>query len=163
MARSVLRLADQAAGIFPDRCVLSGVGTTRAVRVKATQWAGRRWLLGVPGFATVVGRLPRHGHCSVALPISAAVWKMWRFRDVTAMSALAAGVTFFGIGVATGTPALAALGMLTVVASLTYRTRAHHDYWVTCTLQPANSTIVVEPTHQRFDEAARTLFLRTLR
>jgi hypothetical protein len=54
-------------------------------------------------------------------------------------------------------------GVLIVVASAVYRTRAHHDYWVTCTLRAENSTIVVEPTHQRFDEAARALFIRTLR
>jgi len=163
MARSVLRVADQLAGIYPECCVLSGVETTRAVRMTATSWGGSRWLLGVPGFAVIAGRLPRHQRCTVALPVSARVWKMWRFRDAAALSALAAGLTFGAIGVVTGTVALAVFGVLIVVASAVYRTRAHHDYWVTCTLRAENSTIVVEPTHQRFDEAARALFIRTLR
>ena len=75
MARSVLRVADQLAGIYPERCVLSGVETT-AVRLAATEWGGRRWLLGVPGSALVAGRLPGHGHCPVALPVSERIWKM---------------------------------------------------------------------------------------
>ena len=100
MARSVLRVADQLAGIYPERCVLSGVETSRAVRLTATQWGGRRWLLGVPGFALVAGRLPGHGHCPVALPVSERIWKMWRARDLAAMSTLAAAVTFVGIGLA---------------------------------------------------------------
>ncbi|TFH14670.1 MAG: hypothetical protein E4H05_09165, partial [Acidimicrobiales bacterium] len=104
--------------------------TTRAVRTTATSWGGPRWLLGVPGFAVIAGRLPRHQRCTIALPVSVRVWKMWRFRDVAALSALAAGITFGGIGVVTGTVALAVFGVLIVVASVAYRTRAHHDYWV---------------------------------
>jgi len=160
MARSVLRVADQLAGVYPECCVLSGVETNRAVRVTAASWGGPRWLLGVPGLAVVAGRLPRHQHCQVALPISERVWKMWRFRDVAAMAALAAGATFVGIGIATGTAGLAGFGALVAIAALVYRTRAHHDYWVTCTLRPEDSTIVVDPTHRRFDEAARALFVR---
>ena len=94
MARSVLRVADQVAGLFPDRCVLSGVETERAVRLTATQFGGPRWLLGVQGFATVVGCLPGHGRCPVALPVSVRVWKMWRIRNMVALSTLAAGATF---------------------------------------------------------------------
>jgi len=163
MARSVLRVADQRAGIFPECCVLSGVDTNRAVRVTAASWGGPRWLLGVPGLAPIVGRLPRHQHLTVALPISERVWKMWRSRDLAAMSALAAGAMFFAIGVATGTAGLTGFGALVAIAALAYRIRAHHDYWVTCTLRPQDSTIVVEPTHRRFDEAARSLFIRTVR
>jgi hypothetical protein len=163
MARSILRVADQLAGIYPACCVLSGEETTRAVRVTATSWGGPRWLLGVPGFVVVAGRLPRHHRCAVALPISERVWKMWRVRDAVALAALAAGLTFGVIGVATGTGALAVFGAIVAIASVAYRARAHHDYWVTCTLRPDDSTILVEPTHQRFDEAARALFIRRLR
>ena len=163
MARSVLRVADQLAGIYPERCVLSGVETTRAVRLTATRWGGARWLLGVPGFALVAGRLPRHGHCSVALPVSERIWKMWRVRDLAAMSTLTAGATFAGIGVLTGTTGLTVFRLLVMIAALAYRTRAHHNFWVTCTLHPEASTIIVEPTHRRFDEEARKLFTRTVR
>ncbi len=163
MARSVLRVADQLAGIYPERCVLSGVETTRAVRLAATEWGGRRWLLGVPGFALVAGRLPGHGHCPVALPVSERIWKMWRIRDLAAMSMLTAGATFTGIGVVAGATGLAVFGLLVAIAAIAYRTRAHHNFWVTCTLRPADSTIAVEPTHQRFDDEARVLFIRTVR
>jgi hypothetical protein len=163
MARSVLRVADQLAGIYPDRCVLSGVETMRAVRLSATQWGGPRWLLGVPGFAVVVGRLPGRRRCPVALPVSERIWKMWRLRDLAAMSTLTAGATFLGIGVATGTAGLAVFGLLVAIAATAYRTRAHHNFWVTCTFSPERSTIIVEPTHQRFDDDARMLFTRTVR
>jgi len=163
MARSVLRVADQLAGIYPERCVLSGVETTRAVRLTATQWGGRRWLLGVPDFAPIAGRMPGHGHCPVALPVSERIWKMWRARDLAAMSTLAAAVTFVGIGLGTGATGLAVFGLLVAFAAVAYRTRAHHNFWVTCTLRPENSTILVEPTHQRFDEDARALFIRSVR
>jgi hypothetical protein len=162
VARSVLRVADQAAGVFPDRCVLSGVQTERAVRLTATQFDGPRWLLGVLGFAMVVGRLPGHERCPVALPVSVRVWKMWRSRNVVALSALAAGVTFVVIGTATGAIALAVSGLPIVIGAVAFRARANHNYWVTCSLHPATGTIVIEPTHPRFDDAARDLFTRTL-
>lgn len=163
MARSVLRVADQLAGIYPECCVLSGVPTTHAIRVTAPSWAGPRWLLGIPGFAFITGRLPRHQHVTVALPLSAEVWKMWRSRAMAASAAMAAGAVVCGIGAVTGTAALVVLGAVVTIVAVAYRIRAHHDYWVTCTLHPPDSTIVVEPTHRRFDEEARTLFIRTLR
>ena len=143
--------------------MLSGVETTRAVKSTATSWRGPKWLLAVPGFATIAGRLPRHHRCVVALPISERVWKMWRSRDVASLAALSAGATFGGIGIGTGTAGLAVFGGLIMIAAIGYRARAHHNYWFTCTLNPGDSTIVVEPAHQRFDAAARELFVRTLR
>lgn len=163
VARSVLRVADQIAGVFPHRCVLSGVDTNRAVRLTATQFGGPRWLLGVPGFVPLVGLLPGHDRCAVALPISDRVWKIWRLRTMVAMSTLAAGATFVAIGGVSSTPALAAFGLVLVIGAAAYRARANHNYWVTCSLHPSNATIVVEPTHPRFDAAARDLFVRTLR
>jgi hypothetical protein len=163
MAQSVLRVADQLAGIYPDRCVLSGVETMRAIRLTATRWGGPRWILGVPGFAVVVRRLLRHGHCPVALPVSERVWKRWRIRDLAAMSTLTAGATFFGIGAVTGAAGLAVFGLLVAIAATAYRTRAHHNFWVTCTFSPERSTIIVEPTHPRFDDDARMLFTRSVR
>jgi hypothetical protein len=163
MARSVLRVADQLAGIYPDRCVLSGIETMRAVRLSATRWRGPRWLLGMPGFAVVVRRLPGRRHCPVALPVCERIWKMWRLRDLAAMSTLTAGATFLGIGVVTGATGLAVFGILVAIAAIAYRTRAHQYFWVTCTFRPEDSTIIVEPTHQRFDDEARALFIRTVR
>jgi hypothetical protein len=162
VARSVLRVADQLAGVFPDRCVLSGVDTTRAVRLTATQFAGPRWLLGVLGFARVVGWLPGHEHSAVALPVSVRVWKMWRIRNVMALSTLSVGLTCVAIGVATGTVGLGVFGAVLSVVAIAYHARTTHNYWVTCSLHPSSATIVIEPTHQRFDDAARDLFTRTL-
>ena len=76
---------------------------------------------------------------------------------------VAAGVTFSVIGLVTGVGELVVFGAVVAVATVAYRTRAHHNYWVSCRLHPAESTIVVEPTHRRFDEAARDLFVRSLR
>jgi hypothetical protein len=87
---------------------------------------------------------------------------MWRLRNVVALSTLAAGVTFVAIGAATGVVALAAFGVVVVIGAVAYRTRANHNYWVTCSLHPSSATIVIEPTHPRFDSAARDLFVRTL-
>jgi hypothetical protein len=87
---------------------------------------------------------------------------MWRLRNVVALSTLAAGVTFVAIGAATGAVALAVFGMVIVSGAVAYRTRANHNYWVTCSLHPSTDTIVIEPTHPRFDGAAHDLFVRTL-
>lgn len=162
MARSVLRVADQVAGVFPDRCVLSGVETTGAVRLTATQFGGPRWLLGVLGFARVVGWLPGHERCTVALPVSVRVWKMWRVRNIGALSTLSMGLTCVAIGGATGAAGLAVFGAVLSVVAVAYHARTNHNYWVTCSLHPSSATIVIEPTHPRFDDAARDLFTRTL-
>jgi integral membrane sensor domain MASE1 len=115
------------------------------------------------GFRGSRGRLPGHERCAVALPISDRFWKVWRFRNAVAFSTLAAGLTFLVIGAATGTIPLAIFSLVVVVGAAAYRTRANHNYWVTCRLHPATGTIVVEPTHRQFDEAARELFIRTVR
>lgn len=162
MARSVLRVADQAAGRFPERCVLSGVDTRHAVRVTAIQWSGPVWLLGVPGLPTTLGWLPGRRTYAVALPVGDRVWRMWRARDLMATSAIFAGATFGGIGLAAGVAELIAFGVFVGALAVVYRTRAHHDYWVTCRFRPAEQIIVVEPTHRKFDEAARDLFVRSL-
>lgn len=163
MARSALRVADQVAGRFPDRCVLSGTETSDAVRLTATEYAGPTWLLGVPGVAMAVRFLPGHQHHTVALPVSIRVWRMWQRRNLVALSALAAGVTVAGIGLFAGVAGLVVLGAIVLVGAAAYRTRAQHNYWVTCRFHPADKTIVVEPTHRAFDEAARDLFVRSLR
>lgn len=162
MARSVLRVADQVAGVFPDRCVLSGVETSNAVRTTATQFGGPRWLLGVPVVAMVIGRLPGHQRLAVALPVSLRVWRMWRARNVSALSMLTVGATLFSIGGATGTVPLAVFGIIVGIGAMGFRARATHNFWFICRLHPVEATIVVEPTHPRFDEAARALFIRTL-
>lgn len=162
MARSVLRVADQAAGRLPELCVLSGEATSRAVRLTATQWEGHRWLLGVPGFAAVVGRLPGHQRCPVALPLSVRVWRMWQRRNVAGSTIMVFGLVLAAVGAAQWSGQTVALGVLTGAVGAAYRTRAARNYWVTCRFRPSTSTIVVEPTHPRFDDAARELYVRSI-
>ena len=80
-------------------------------------------------------------------------WRCRRWRRESRSSA---------IGAATGAVALAVFGVVVVIGAVAYRTRANHNYWVTCSFHPSTSTIVIEPTHPRFDSAARDLFVRTL-
>jgi hypothetical protein len=162
MGVSVLRVADQAAGRLPDRCVLTGVDTQRAVRLTAPQWGLPTWLLGVPGIMVLLRLSPRRARRTVALPVSHRVWSMWRCRDLAATAVVTAGMTFAGIGLATSVVQLFVFGVVVVVTAAAYRTRAHHNYWVTCRYVPATQTIVVAPTHPRFDEQARDLFVRSL-
>lgn len=143
--------------------MLSGEATANAVRVIATQWEGRRWLLTVPGFALVVGRLPSHAHRKIALPVSAWVWRQWSRRNVGCTALVAAGLGVAAAGVVRGAPALIVLGVLLGVAGTALRARAMHGYWVTCRLRPDANIVVVEPTHLVFDAAARELFARSLR
>lgn len=87
---------------------------------------------------------------------------MWHLRNVAALSMLSVGVTCGAIGGATGAAGLTVFGLVVSMLTVAYRTRAHHNYWVTCRLRPSNATIVIEPTHPGFDRAARDLFIRTL-
>lgn len=138
--------------------------TRHAVRVAAIQWSVPVWPLGgVPGLPTALPWLPGRGSHAVALPVSDRVWRMWRARDVMGASAIFAGATFGGIGRVAGVGGLVTFGAFVGILAVIYRTRAHHDYRVTCRFRPAEQTIVVEPTHPRFDEAARDLFVRSLR
>jgi hypothetical protein len=160
MARSVLLAADQDAGRLPDRCVLSGVPTNRAVRLLAPAWNGPTWMLGIPGFPLVLRCLPGWPSVSVALPMSSHVWTRWRRRTVAAIAAVSAGSTFAAIGVVAHVTGLVVLGALVVIAGVAYRSRAHHDYWVSGRFRPETATIVVEPTHPGFDQQARDLYIR---
>jgi hypothetical protein len=159
---SVLRVADQTAGRLPDRCVLTGVDTRRAVRVTAPQWGWPRWLLGVPGVMVALRLSPRRARHTVALPVSDRAWRMWRCRDLAATTVITAGLTFAGLGLATSVVQLFVVGVVVLIIGAVYRTRAHHNYWLTCQYVPAKHTIVVAPTHHRFDEQARELFVRPL-
>jgi hypothetical protein len=160
MSGSVLRVADQAAGRFPDRCVLSGIDTQRAVRQSAPQWEWPRWILGVPGVLVALRLAPWRAHETVALPVSDRIWKMWRSRELASTTTITAGATCAVVGLATSVVQLSVFGLVVFAAGVVYRTRAHRNYWVTCRYLPATATIVVVPTHPRFDEQARELFVR---
>jgi hypothetical protein len=162
VARSVLRLADQAAGRYPTQCVLTGVTSSRAVRMTAPEWEGPRWLLAVPGLGMLIGIIPGRRRCSVALPVSATTWKRWSRRQLVGVAAIGFGAMIAIGGAVGGEVSLVLLGALVAVAGAGYLTVVAHRFWVVCRYRPADGTVIVEPTHPKFDAAARALFVRSL-
>lgn len=142
--------------------MLSGVKTSRAVRLTAPEWEGRRWLLGIPGFVAVIGRLPGRERCSVALPVSTAAWRRWRRRQVAGVATLGFGLVTAVAGAFNSNPQQIGFGMFVAAFGVSYLTFSNHRFWVTCSFRPATSTIIVEPTHARFDAEARLLYLRSV-
>lgn len=163
MARSVLRLADQRRHVVPDRCVLSGVQTTGAMRMTATVWGGRRWLLFVPGVVALLAWVLRRPHVAVSIPVSPAVWSRWRRRVVLSQGAAAFGGVFIGTGSVVGAAAPLVAGVLVFSGTIALWARANRNWWITCVLNPARAIVIVEPTHDEFDRAARDIFARSLR
>jgi hypothetical protein len=162
VARSVLRVADQRAERFPDVCVLTGEPTAHAARLTATTWSGPRWMLGIPAFVTILGALPGRERAAVALPVSPRVWRMWQRRNAIGIAAAVVGALWMVTGAVLGSAVMLVLGAIITVLAVVYRTRAVVNYWLTCRLNPAAGTILVEPTHPRFDEAAKRLFIASL-
>lgn len=162
MARSVLRLKDQEAGRFPDRCVLSGVSTDRAVHVTAVRWNSRRWMLGVPGAVPVLSLLPGRTRRRVSLPVSATVWSTWNRRNLSALIVLVFSAGLILASAVRQTGDLLGVGVVLVVVAVAYRTRAQHNFWTTCRLSAGGDQVIVEPTHPEFDRQARQLFTRSV-
>ena len=162
MARSVLRVSDQRAERFPDVCVLSGERTEHAVRLTAVTWPGPKWVLGIPGFVPVLGVLPRHDRTTVALPVSPRVWRMWQWRNAIGVTGVVTGVLWFIAGAFLASGVAAAIGAIVALTAGAYRTRSVVNYWTTCRLNTTTGTIIVEPTHRTFDEAAKRLFISSI-
>jgi len=162
VARSVLRVSDQRAQRFPDVCVLSGEPTAHAVRLSAVSWRGPKWVLGVPGFVAVLGVLPGRDRVPVALPVSTRVWRMWQRRNAIGIVGVMVGLLWIGAGVVFASGGMVAFGAILALLGGAYRTRAAVDYWVTCRLNSDAGTIVVEPTHPVFDDAAERLFISSI-
>jgi hypothetical protein len=160
---SVLRIADQRAGRIPDVCVLSGVPTDNAVRVKAVEWSGRSWILCIPGVVSVLRLWPGRSSMTVALPIAATVWRMWSRRNTAAMALTMFGLGFVVIGAVRALGGIVVVGVFVVVLACAYRTRAAVNYWVTCRLDPSRACVTVQPTHRSFDAQARTLFIQSIK
>lgn len=160
MARSVLRIADQNADRFPERCVLSGVTTDRAVHATAVRWNGPRWILGVPGVVPALSLFP--GQARVSLPVSAAVWSTWNRRNLAALivSAFGAGLVLSSAVRQTGD--LFGIGLVLMIVAIAYRTRAHRNFWTTCRVTADGQKVIVEPTHPEFDREAHELFTRSI-
>lgn len=163
MARSVLRIADQRRLVFPDRCVLSGVQTTGAMRMTATVWGGRRWVLFVPGVVALLAWVLRRPHVAVSIPVSSAVWSRWRRRVVLSQGAAAFGSVLIGTGSVVGAAAPFVAGVFVFVGAIALWARANRNWWITCVLDTAQAMVVVQPTHDEFDRAAREIFVRSIR
>lgn len=161
--RSVLRVSDQRAGRFPTVCVLSGVETNTAVRVRANDWRGPRWLMFVPGLTSAIAWLARRNHFRVSLPVSADVWKRWRRRSLAGQAAVTFGVVLVVAGVVGRQLPPGVLGLLVLAGGLALWARAHRNWWLTCRFDPVETIVTVEPAHSRFDDQARALFVRSLR
>lgn len=139
MARSVLRLADQRAERFPDRCVL----------------------LGVPGLVPLLGVLPGNQRVPVLLPVHERVWRSWNRRNITALLFLVFGLGLIAASIFRATGDLLGLGVVVSLSAVAYRTRAHHNYWTTCRLNKPGDAVIVEPTHREFDRQAQRIFRRS--
>jgi hypothetical protein len=163
MARSVLRLTDQRRDVVPDRCVLSGVRTSGAMRMTATVWGGRKWILFVPGVVALLAHVLRRPHVTASIPVSPAVWARWRSRVVLAQGAAAFGGVLIATGSAVRAGAPLAAGVVLFVGAIALWARANRNWWITCVLDSAKAVIVVEPTHREFDRAAREIFVRSIR
>ena len=157
-----MRVSDQRAERFPDVCVLSGEQTEHAARLTAVTWRGPRWMLGIPGFVPALGVLPRHDRMPVALPVCPRVWRMWQRRNAIGVTGVVVGVLWFGAGAVLASAAMLAIGAIIAMAAGAYRTRSVVNYWTTCRLNTAAGTIIVEPTHRTFDEAAKRLFIASI-
>lgn len=163
MARSVLRIADQRRDVFPDRCVLSGVHTAGAMRMTATVWRRRRWVLFVPGVVAVLAWVLRRPHVAVSIPVSPAAWTRWRRRVVLCQGAAAFGIVFIGTGSALRAAPPLAGGVVVFVVAIAAWARANRNWWITAVLDTAREIVVVEPAHSEFDRAAREIFMRSIR
>lgn len=162
MTTSVLRMADQRAGRIPDVCILTGVSTSNAVRLRAVEWSHRSWLLGIPG-ATGAARLwPGRASVPVVLPVDGRIWRMWNRRNGAAIVAMMFGIGLLSIGVLRGAGGPATVGGLILAMACGYRTRAAVNYWVTCRYDPDRDTASITPTHPAFDAQATALFVRAL-
>lgn len=163
MLRSALRVDDQRAGRFPDVCVLSGVATSHAARVRAIVWRGPRRPLFVPGLVPVAAFLVRRPSFVVSLPVSADVWTRWRRRVLAGQAAVTFGLVLVGASIIGRQLPPGVFGAVCMVGAVVLRARANRNWWVTCRYDPAASVVVVEPTHPEFDAAARVLFTRSVR
>ena len=163
MEASVLRLADQHRDVFPDRCVLSGVPTSGATRMRATVWGGWRWVLFVPGVVGVLAWALRRQRVAVSIPVSPSVWFRWRRRVVLCQGAVAFGSVLIAVGSAVRAPQPLVAGVIVSVVAIALWARANRNWWITCVLDPTRGLVVVRPAHPEFDRVAREIFVKSIR
>ena len=159
----MLRVADQRAGIAPDRCVVDGVPTERAVRSTAVQVeAAHLWWCALGPLLVPAARVAGRRTEPVVLPLSHGAWRRLRRALGTAVVTGGVGLGTIVAGVVEGVPLLTACGVLVVVAAWLLRARALRRRWVGLELSADGERIVVTGAHPGFDASARDLFVRSL-
>jgi hypothetical protein len=147
--RSVLLGRDQDRGVLPDHCVVTGVKTTGAIRIRATP----RWVPEVVADALgPVAGISRR----VALPVDGGALRSYRRRQGGWSVPAGAG---FGIAVFGAVPLGIALVLLGVAGSAwTRRLR-----WVQVRAASNGPDVVVLRGSRAFDDDARRLFTASIR
>jgi hypothetical protein len=147
--RSVLLGRDQDRGVLPDHCVVTGVRTAGAIRVRATP----RWLPEL--VADALGPLTGIGR-RVALPVDADALRPYRRRQAGWSLPAGAGI---GIALFGAVPLGIALVVLGVAGSMRTRRRD----WVQVRTAPNGDDVIVLRGSRAFDEDAQRLFTASLR
>lgn len=161
--KSVLLVADQKAGRFPDRCVLTGEPTESAVRIWAIDSTKCQWLIGLLGpLGVVVARISGRRFTRIALPISSRPWGIWNRRSNLYAATTAAGLGLVAAGLLRPSTAIVVFGVVVIAASRALRMRALQNFWLRAELKPDQAQLLVEPTHANFDREARKLFKRSI-
>jgi hypothetical protein len=162
MPVAVLRVRDQERDALPDRCVLTGVSTTGAVRVWATRRPRPRWLYPwSKPLLVVLARLRRRPVRRVVLPVTDAAWRRLR-RPLYGLSVLG-GIGLAAIAVAVVRLSVAGViaGAVLVAVALVARWRMLTRRWVQVWIRANGDEIVVANVSAEFADAARQLYLRT--
>ena len=121
-------------------------------------------MLYVPGVTGLLAYVLRRPHVTVALPVSPPVWSRWRRRVVLSQGAVTFGTVLLAAGsIAPAAAAALAAGVVIVVSGIVLWARANRNWWVTCVFDPTRDTVTVEPTHSKFDTAARDIFIHSIR
>lgn len=161
--KSVLLVADQEAGSFPDRCVLTGEKTETAVYVWAIESSNAQWLLGVLGYLGVIlAKLAGRQTIRLGVPITQRPWGIWKRRANLYLAMTSAGFGFVLAGFFQSSVGFVVFGIILAAASRAQRMRALQNYWIIAELKPRTGHILVRPTHADFDAKAREMFQRSI-
>ncbi len=151
--RSVLRVADQDRGAFPDRCVLTGAPTAGAVRVRAVAGAVPELVGDALGGLVAFG--PR-----ISLPVDEQALRSYRRRQAIWLTVVALGAGAVGAGLVRSGATV--LGALLVAGGLAGQAWTRRRRWVQVRGWRGSRDIVVLRTNPEFDRQARRLFTASL-
>lgn len=162
MRRSVLLLSDQAVGRFPDHCVRSGVQTQMAAKMTAFDRRIAVPVHALPGVPRMVSLVLGVSAVELSLPVTEAVWKRWRRRELFSSGIAVFGAVLAGYAAFERAAGGATVAVIFVVIGLAYRVNARARYWVHGTVNRSDGTAIVWPTHSEFDDDARRLYEQSL-